>query len=286
MRFRYAASSFLALNHSIVETAAILRGAGCEGVEWRLHETGHIRPDTLEADLAEAKKAQAAQDLTPVCLTSYLPMLDPELARRDVDAAAELGAKRVRLLWPPYDGTVPAGEVFSAARQAMDRLVPSLERAGVTMVFETHRGSIVPTASAAKRLVEPYPPALFAVLYDPPNTVSSGFEDVGYALDVLGPHLAHIQVKNVGWAFEDGQWKWGWMGLREGMVDWRVLLRHLERIGFDDWLSNENFLLIGPDERPGRGEVSEALGAGYDDAWRDLAVSLRADVDYLEGLVS
>ena len=71
------------------------------------------------------------------------------------------------------------------------------------------------------------------------------------ALDVLGPYLSHIQFKNVGWLRIDGPWQWSWMNLAEGMIDWSSLLTELSRREFDGWLSNENFLLIPPDRRPG-----------------------------------
>ena len=283
MRFKYAVCSYVALGHEIAETAAIVRAAGYTGIEWRVHPGGQVRPDQLAADLAAARQAGEAEGLAPICLTSYLPLLEPGQAERDVLAAAELGTTRVRLLWPPYDGQTPADRVFADARRAMDALAPLLERTGVTVVLETHRGSIVPTASAARRLVEPYPPALYAVLYDPPNTVTSGLEDPRYALEILGPHLAHVQFKNVGWARVDGAWRWTWMALDEGMIDWSSLLQRLAAQGFADWLSNENFLLLPPDQRPGRGEVLETLPSYEADLDLSLVDRLRADLHYMSG---
>ena len=280
---KYTVCSYVALGHEIAETAAIVRTAGYTGIEWRVHPSGHLRPDRLAEDLATARRADETEGLRPICLTSYLPLLDPRQAERDVLTAAELGAPRVRLLWPPYDGQTPADVVFSTARRAMDALAPVLERAGVAVVLETHRGSIVPTASAAKRLVEPYPPTLYAVLYDPPNTVSSGLEDPRYALEILGPHLAHVQFKNVGWVRAEGVWRWTWMALDEGMIDWPVFLGHLKARGFADWLSNENFLLLPLDQRPGRGEILETLPSYRADLDLPLVDRLRADLEYMIG---
>ena len=281
MSFKYAVCSYVALGHGIAETAAIVRTAGYRGIEWRVHPEGHVRPERLAEDVAEARRAGEVEGLAPVCLTSYLPLLEPARAERDVLAAAELGAPRVRLLWPRYDGQASADAVFAAARRAMDALAPVLERSGVAVVLETHRGSIVPTASAAKRLVEPYPPSLYAVLYDPPNTVTSGLEDPRYAVEILGPHLAHVQFKNVGWARVDGVWRWTWTALDEGMIDWPPLLLRLAERGFDDWLSNENFLLLSPDRRPGRGEVLETLPSYWADLDVPLVDRLRADLRWM-----
>jgi sugar phosphate isomerase/epimerase len=279
MPFRYGVCSYLALGCDITETAAIIRAAGYTGIEWRVHPEGQIRPDHLAKDVAAAGRSSEAEGLTSICLTSYQPLLDPAAVERDLKVAADLGAPRVRVLWPPYDGSVPADRVIAATRRAMDTLVSTLERLGVTVVFEVHRGSIHPTASAAIRLVEPYPPSLFAVLYDPPNTVTSGLEDVRFAIDVLGSHLAHVQFKNVGWLRVDGAWRWTWMDLDEGMIDWPLALGHLAARGFDDWFSNENFLLIPPERRPGRGEVYEGLPSYQADLHLTLEERLRKDLD-------
>jgi sugar phosphate isomerase/epimerase len=197
-----------------------------------------------------------------------------------------LGAPRVRLLWPPYEASSHAEEVFAATRQAMERLLPELGRLRLTVVLETHRRSIVPTASAARRLVDGFPPERFAVLFDPANGVTSGLEDPRFAVDVLGEYLAHVQFKNSGWVREEGRWDWTWMALEEGLVDWPSLLAHLRRRGWDDWLSNENFLLIPPDKRPARDEVSQAFASWHADLDLPLERRLAADREYLEQLAA
>ena len=65
------------------------------------------------------------------------------------------------------------------------------------------------------------------------------------------------------------------------MIDWPPLLRRLAERGFDDWLSNENFLLLPPDRRPGRGEVLETLPSYRADLDVPLVDRLRADLRWM-----
>lgn len=283
MPFRFAVASIVGVGHSLEEFAAIIRAAGYQGVEWRLHEAGHLRPASLAEDVRRAKTVQKAEDLHPLALTSYVRILDVERVKPEIDVAVELGARHIRVEWPLVDGSRHAQSVFDETRRAMDALTPYLEKTGVVGVLETHRKSIWPTASAAKRLIEPYSPAAWQVLYDPGN-ITGGLEDPCYAVDILGGHLSYLQFKNAGWARHEGVFRWGWMSLREGMVDWPTLIAHLRRRGYEGWLSSENFLLQPPALRAAAGEALAGLALGDADAHRDLRAGLTCDRKYLLGL--
>jgi sugar phosphate isomerase/epimerase len=74
------------------------------------------------------------------------------------------------------------------------------------------------------------------------------------------------------------------MALGEGMIDWRQVLGHLRLRGWDDWLSNENVLLIPPERRPGLGTVYEGMPSWLADVDRPLVERLRADRELIEQL--
>jgi sugar phosphate isomerase/epimerase len=63
------------------------------------------------------------------------------------------------------------------------------------------------------------------------------------AIDLLGPYLAHVHVKDV--AFAPGP---GWNGqtarfapLGDGAIHWPLCLATLRRAGYAGWLAIENF---------------------------------------------
>ncbi len=284
MPFRFAVASFVGVAHSIEEFAAIIRAAGYEGVEWRLNDPGHLRPSSLAEDIRRARKVQKDQGIHPLALTSYIKILNVERVKPEIDAAAELGARHIRIEWPTfYDGSRHAAEVFDETRRAMDQLTPYLEKAKVIGILETHRRCIWPTASAAKRLIETYSPSVWQVMYDPGN-ITGGLEDPCYAFDILGEHLAYLQFKNAGWARHEGVYRWGWMPMRDGMVDWPTLIPYLRKRGYNGWLSNENFLLQPPELRAATKEALPELALGDALAHRDLKGGLIRDREYVETL--
>ena len=76
------------------------------------------------------------------------------------------------------------------------------------------------------------------------------------SLLTLGPYLAHVHVKNARWfpvkTLPDGtvSWKADWAPLSKGSADLRELFAALEHIGYDDWISVEDFSTDRPlDER-------------------------------------
>ena len=279
---KLAVSTLITPGWSPEAAAAAIRQAGYEGIEWRIHDEGPIRPGHLRADIKAAVAAGRSEGLISMGVASYQRLFDPEAIQRDLEVAVELGTPRLRPYWPEYDASVSAEDTFNRTRAAMEHLAPQVDKAGVTVLVKTHRRSVVPTASAAKRLVEVFPSSLYSVLYDPGNTVTSGLEDPCYAVEILGRHLSHIHVKNSGWTRDRGVWRWGWMALNEGMVDWPALLRHLKHMGYSGWLSNENFLLVPVDQRPAIGEIFTGFPSFLKGIDLELTERLRLDRSYLE----
>jgi sugar phosphate isomerase/epimerase len=77
--------------------------------------------------------------------------------------------------------------------------------------------------------------------------VWEGHERPEYGLRMIEPWLAHVHVKNarpeVQGAGDLRQLEWGyrWCGLREGMVDWPAVVEVLRDIGYEGYLSLEDF---------------------------------------------
>jgi len=65
-------------------------------------------------------------------------------------------------------------------------------------------------------------------------------------LEILGPYLAHVHVKNSKWEVvseEDGvkRWRATMCGIKEGHVYWGDVLAALKKVGYGGWLSFEDF---------------------------------------------
>jgi hypothetical protein len=74
-------------------------------------------------------------------------------------------------------------------------------------------------------------------------------------MELLGEHLTHVHIKNQAWQVDhtepDGtiMWRCQAAPLREGIVNWREVLADLRAVGYDGWLSFEDFSTALPTEQ-------------------------------------
>jgi sugar phosphate isomerase/epimerase len=140
---------------------------------------------------------------------------------------------------------------------------------GVKALVEIHHGTICPSASLAHRLVSGFDPGRVGVIFDPGNMVHEGFEDYRIGLELLGPHLAHVHLKNAAYERPEGGglWKPRWTPLEDGVVDFGGLLDALGGVGYDGWLVVEDFSAVRPSRealRHNLGLIRGLIGQGSD----------------------
>ncbi len=72
-------------------------------------------------------------------------------------------------------------------------------------------GTIHPGPSDARRIADNFSPDDIGFTLDMGNMVIEGLIDYEMGIQILGPYLAHVHVKNTAWFREqDGTWKWKW----------------------------------------------------------------------------
>lgn len=242
------------------QAATILAGQGWDGIEWRITDQADAPepgfwagnraswPLTgLEEQLPEIARITASAGLAFSGLGGYAQASAHDDVERMLAATAALGAGRVRVTMP----AVPAEDyrgVFAATRADLEWVAERAAHHGVQALVELHHRTITSSASAAIRLVDGLDPRHIGVIYDSGNLVYEGFEDVRSALQLLGPYLAHVHVKNVAWRptgelGPDGTVRWAadWATLREGQADIDGLFSELVRLGYDGWVTLEDF---------------------------------------------
>jgi sugar phosphate isomerase/epimerase len=114
---------------------------------------------------------------------------------------------------------------------------------GVKAVIENHHRTIAPSAALAHRLVAAFDPEYVGVIHDAGNMVYEGFEEYRMGLELLGPYLAHVHLKNAAWQrpSDGGVWQANWAPLADGVVDWQKLFAALRAVGYTGWLGIEDF---------------------------------------------
>jgi len=228
--------------YAVEAAARELASLGYDGVEWRVHPDYHIHPVELEDKAAELVKLSTDHGLGIPVLGTYVRVDALKQLESACRAAAAMGCPNVRIsLRQVYDGRQPFSELFEEARTDLASAAQTLEQHNVRGLFETHHGTIAESASGMRQLLDGFPPETFGTIFDPGNMIIAGCESWRMAIDILGPYLVHVHVKNVSWnRAEDVSWRWAFDTLQAGMVDWREVIAALGEAGYDGYLSVED----------------------------------------------
>ena len=241
------------------EAARIIAAQGWEGIEWRITDQSQAEvpgfwsgnratwPLTgLEGSLDEIARITRESGLEYSGLGGYARCDDHDAVERMFAATARLGARQVRITMPRTD----AGEyreLFRGARRDLEWAAERAAHHGVKALVELHHETITPSASAAFRILDGLDPKHVGVIHDLGNLVIEGREETLASLQLLGPYLAHVHVKNVAWLpgelEEDGTVRWHheWAPLRTGTGDVDAYFRALHAFGYDGWVTCEDF---------------------------------------------
>jgi sugar phosphate isomerase/epimerase len=260
------------------ETLATARRLGCEGLEIDIPVggliTGALTLDDIRARATEVREdfSRAGLDvisLTPGILLGHVER--PELVRAACEAAVAAGTRTIRLFFSPhvrwggpgskldewtseFDGTRSARHWIDTDRRRLETWLELSRDVDVRFAFELHHGYTVNSASAAMRLLEPFPPSRVGILMDPGNMVIEGNEGWRNSVQIMGPYLAYLHCKNAQWVRRDSRWRPEWAGLEDGIANYAEIVTALKDEGFGGYLSIEDLRGDRPvDERVGRG---------------------------------
>jgi sugar phosphate isomerase/epimerase len=262
------------------QVAEKLRAHGYDGVEWRVHDEYHIAPRQLVARAREIKRLVDDHGLEMPCLTGYAPLVDLDQQRWFAEACAIMGCPRYRPGAVIYDGTRNYRDLYRETVDALGKVIDAVSGFGVKPIIETHFGTIAPSAALALRLVEHFDASRIGVNYDPANLVIEGREAWQMGLELLGPYLDYVHAKNIAWVREDGRWRWVFASMSDGQVDWVEVMRALNRVGYDGYVSFENFYQV---PMRSRGFIGEDL-TQHAEVFRDIDRRLDEDLGFLKGL--
>lgn len=252
------------------DTVTRLAELGYDGVEWRIcadkgdtdkpsfwkGNRATLQPDWSDAQFEEVAKLTREADLAVPNLGTYLDRKDLTSIERMMQVANIMGSPSIRVssAWTgsdEFDYRLLLAETVGDLAKAVELG----RKYGVKILLEIHHGTIMPSASAALRLVEHFCPKEVGVIHDAGNMIHEGFENLRMGLDILGPYLHHVHVKSSWWKCEEAEegparktWKCEWAPLREGVVDFEKLFEALRKVGYDGWLSVEDFSQALPED--------------------------------------
>lgn len=257
------------------EVAPKLKEYGYDGIEWRVVDEA---PDPLGMGFWHGNKAtipftgliehapnvrKLAEDngLEMPALGTYVRAADLDDVETAMKGAIAMGVKRLRVNVARYDGTEAFKPLWDKDREHYKRVAELAGKHGVQALIELHHGSICPSASAARLYLEGFDPAQVGVIHDAGNMVYEGYENYRLGLEMLGDYLAHVHVKNARWfpkKYRDDksvEWMCDASPVHKGIADIRELFKALKAVGYDDWVTLEDFST----ERPLEDRLQENL---------------------------
>jgi sugar phosphate isomerase/epimerase len=259
------------------EAVARLAELGYDGIEWRvLDQIDAATPNfwfgnrctlplaTFEADAPRVRRMCEAAGLAIPNVGAYATCDDLAGVETAMRGAALLGAPSLRVRLPEYDGSVAYSPLRDAARRAFDDVEALAQQHQVRALVEMHMQTIVPSASAATAFLDGRDPQHVGVIFDPGNMVFEGHENFRMAVETLGPLLAHVHLKNARWtevgSREDGSTRWAasFAPLTTGVVDVAAVFAALHSVGYDGWISFEDFATEGSLEERTRDNLAYA----------------------------
>ena len=241
--------------------AAKIKEIGYDGIEWRVtdQDAGAGRPgfwagnlatlpfSTFEQDAPAWRKMTEGAGLEMPALGTYVTCDDLDGVESAMRGATAMGVSQLRVRAPGNDGVKPFLPIWDAARGQYGDVVDLARKHGVRALLELHHGTIVPSASAARLFLGDLDPVHVGVIHDAGNMVHEGHESYRLGLEVLGPYLALVHLKNARWlpaeTGPDGstRWKADWAPLPHGIVDISALFIALGQVGYDGWVCFEDF---------------------------------------------
>lgn len=238
-----------------------LKAIGYDGIEWRvLDQPQAVTPPTfwsnnqatiplatLEQDASIWSSLTRDAGLEIPSLGTYVQCSDLDAADKAMKGAKALGVPQLRISLPSYDGLDSFLPRFQTAKAQYRDIVALAAQNGVKALVELHHRSLVPSASAARLFLDDLDPNHVGVIHDSGNMAHEGYETHRLSLEMLGPYLAHVHIKNARWFpvkyLDDGsvEWKCDWAPLNKGIIDQRSLFVALRAVGYDGWIGVEDF---------------------------------------------
>ena len=244
---------------SLVECFQLCKDAGFDGVEVNYALEGDLSPDASEDDIRAI--GQMAQEIglqiSGLCSFLFWPYSlthnDPqrrkqgfELALKMVRAAWLLKTPNLLVVpgavyvpWLPDDPPVPHEVCDRRARQAVRRLIPEAEKAGVTLNIENiFLNGFLHSPQEMNEFVDSFQSDRVQVHFDTGNIMQYHFPE--HWIPLLGKRIRNVHLKEASKKVHEFNIN-TFRPLLDGTTNWPAVIEAFDRVGYRGYLTFEYF---------------------------------------------
>lgn len=238
-----------------------IKSCGGHGVEWRINcDNGDtekpgfwsgnrctLQDSWSDEQFEEIAVATRDAGLVVPNLGTYCKADNIELVERMMNVAKIFDSPSLRVNLEGYNGETPYPELLKKMQDQLAQVIELGKKYEVKPLVETHHGTILPSAGLAYNLISCFRADEIGVIYDPGNMVHEGFENHQMGMELLGEYLAYVHIKSAmptPVAKNNPQrlgFNVAWASPRAGMVNFENVFKAMKAVGYDGWLSIEDF---------------------------------------------
>lgn len=231
----------IGIGQTIMEKFQAAKDAGFEGVEVMSH-----------LDRTEVLKARDATGLTipSVCGAQHwkFPLSDPDAAIRDqgvaalkvsLEDAAAYGADTVLIVPGRVSETVSYDDCWNRSVAELKKAVPVAINLKVKIALENVWNNFLISPMEAASFVDQFKSPYVGFYFDCGNVLVYGWPEQW--IKILGRRIAKVHIKEFSRKIADTQGKSAGfkVNLREGDVNWALVMKALDDIGYSGWTTIE-----------------------------------------------
>jgi len=251
--------TLLARDVSLEDAVALAANAGFDAVDIRMREDGiHITPDIDDAEAVNIRWMVEDAGLHVSGLTTYWEAgkVDRVAAQAEIDGiacaldtATALGAGFVRISSADYDRAYDYEVCRAAFRDQMMRIAAMAAEYDIIVTPEQHGGRYISSAGQCMDMLRGLEHPNLGPVFDPGNAVSEGFERPWVQVRMLSHWIRNVHVKNrmtaAGEVGQHARLGRGNVRVNEGVLEWNEIADELVAIGYDGYLTAEDFAEFG-----------------------------------------
>ena len=229
----------------IPDVCAEVKRVGFDGLDLTLRPGGHVPPENAEMGLSEAKRVADAAGLSIPMASTAVTGTDSPHAEQVFASAAHYGVRRLKLGYVKYEPFGTLAKQIDDAHARLERVIKLGEKYNVLPCVHVHSGANIPNhGTLLYMLLRDFKPGRIGAYVDLMHmSVEGGLSGWEMGLDLLGPWVALVGIKNYRWVErgrdDKGQATWAtqYVPIQDGQAPLPQFVERLKQIKYDGIVS-------------------------------------------------